>query len=114
MVIELGKEEYHLELVHEAGNESITAYILDGELEKFVRLPLKEFTVTVQGEAKRRLEFVACENRATGETVGDTSEFTARDSWLKTNTEFDARLNEIKIGNRVYRDVAFNYPKGNE
>ncbi len=112
--VELGKEEYHLELVHETGSPQMTAYILDGELEKFIRLPLAEFIIRVKGQNSEMLRFQASGNPATGEKVGDTSEYIASSSWLTNHAEFDGVLVEIKIGTKTYQEVAFSYPKGNE
>ena len=63
------------------------------------------------GEAK--LTFTGVANAGTGETVGDTSQFVARADWLVGVEAFDAVLPEVSIHGRVYRSVAFNYPKGN-
>ena len=113
-VIELGPDRHHLELVHEVGSEQITAYVLDGEMEKFVRIPQSQFQIRVSGSAAGLLDFHAVESAATGERVGDTSAFTASAPWLRTNAVFDGTLSEIKIEGQAYRDISFNYPKGNE
>jgi hypothetical protein len=63
------------------------------------------------GEA--RLTFAAVANAGTGETVGDTSQFVARADWLGGAGSFDAVLQEVSVRGRVYRSIAFNYPKGN-
>ena len=55
----------------------------------------------------------AVANAATGETVGDTSQFVAGADWLAGVEAFDAVLPEVSIQGRVYRNVAFKYPKGN-
>jgi hypothetical protein len=113
-VIELGPDRHHLELVHEAGSEQITAYVLDGEMEKFIRIPQSQFQIRVTRPSLGSLDFRAVESAATGERVGDTSAFTASAVWLKTNTVFDGVLAEIKIAPETYREIPFNYPKGNE
>lgn len=112
--VELGKEEYHLELVHDEGTPQISAFILDGEMEKFVRLPLEEFVIRAGGGNGELLRFQAVANPATGEKVGDTSEYSATSPWLTNHGRFDGVLVEIKIGSKSYQGVSFNYPKGNE
>ena len=112
--VELGPDQYHLELVHDAGSEQLTAYVLDGEMEKFIRISQSRFQIRVAGSLTGPLEFQAVERPATGERVGETSEFAAAAPWLKTNTAFDGVLTEIKIGGQTYRDISFKYPKGNE
>ncbi len=113
-VVELGTDQHHLELLHEAGSEVITAYVLDGEMEKFIRISQPQFQIRVTRPSLGPLDFHAVESAATGERVGDTSEFAASAPWLKTNAVFDGVLSEIKIAGQAYRDISFNYPKGNE
>lgn len=110
----LGDEVYQLEFVLDAGAGTMSAYVLDGHMENFVRINAPSFEVfaTVSGE-QRPLIFQATANSATGETVGDTSQFTAQADWLKTSTNFDAQLTQITIRGRAFSDVAFNFPAGN-
>ena len=113
--VALGHEEYHLELVRDAASGKLTAYVLDGEMEEFIRIKALAFDVeaTVAGE-KRPLQFQAVANSATGETVGDTSCFEAQADWLKVTASFDATLATLKIKNTTFLKVAFNFPKGND
>ena len=46
-LIELGKEEYHGELLHDDAAHKITIYLLDGEAKKSVAIPEKELTLNV-------------------------------------------------------------------
>jgi hypothetical protein len=111
----LGHEEYHVELVLDAAAGAMEAYVLDGEMEEFVRVPTASFEVTARlPGGEQTLVFNAVSNRATGETVGDTSFFTAQAGWLKTAKNFDALLKELKVKGNVYQNVAFNFPKGND
>jgi hypothetical protein len=111
----LGHEEYHLELVRDAATGKLAAYILDGEMEEFIRVKASAFDVeaTVGGE-RRPLTFQAVANSATGETVGDTSCFEVQADWLRTTASFDATLAMLKIKNTTFLKVAFNFPKGND
>ena len=111
----LGHEAYHLELVRDAATGALSAYVLDGEMENFIRVkaPSFEVTATVAGE-KRTLAFRAVANPVTGETVGDTSQFDAQADWLKTTGTFDAVLATLEIRGTPFANVAFNFPKGND
>jgi hypothetical protein len=111
----LGKETYHIELVRDAATGTLQAYVLDGEMEKFIRTNASSFeiTATVNG-APQTLTFKPVANAATGETVGDTSLFEASADWLKTTSQFDATLKSITIRGTAFNDVKFNFPKGNE
>jgi hypothetical protein len=53
-------------------------------------------------------------NPATGETVGDTSEFEVQADWLKGAPEFDGVLRRIAIRGSTFTDVKFNFPRGND
>jgi hypothetical protein len=111
----LGQEEYHLELVLDAPAGKLQAYVLDGELEKFIRLEQPSFEVTASfSNRQETLIFAAVPNNATGETVGDTSLFEAQAAWLKSVGTFDAVLKRLKVRTSIYQNVAFNFPKGND
>jgi hypothetical protein len=105
----------HIEFVKDPGTGRLDAYVLDDEMEEFVRISMPSFEVvaTVNGE-KRSLIFSAVANSATGETVGDTSYFTAQADWLKTTSQFDAVLTRLELKGETYTNVAFNFPKGND
>jgi hypothetical protein len=115
--IELGSEEYHLELVRDGSLGRLTAYIMDGELENFIRIGAESWTVTATVPGKgnpESLVFRAVANSATGEKVGDTSQFEATSDWIKAHEAFDGVLQAIEIRSKGYRDVKFSFPKGNE
>lgn len=111
----LGDEVYHIELVLDADAGKIQAFVLDGELENFIRssAPSFEVVATVKGEP-RTLTFMPVANPATGETAGDTALFEAQADWLKTTRDFDAVLKTINVRGTVFSDVKFNYPRGND
>ncbi len=115
IAVVLGDEAYHMELVLNADSGTLQAYILDGEMESFIRsaMPSIEITATVNG-APQTLVLQAVANPATGETVGDTSLFETQADWLKTTKEFDAVLKSITVRGTTFSDVKFNYPKGND
>lgn len=111
----LGDEVYHVELVLDPVAGKLQAYVFDGELENFIRSASPSFeVVAVVGGETKPLVFAPVANAATGETAGDTSLFEAQADWLKTTREFDAVLKEITVRGTVFKDVKFNYPKGND
>ena len=111
----LGNEAYHLELVRDPAAGTLSAYVLDGEMEMFIRLKAPSFeAVATVGAEKRPLTFKAVANAATGETVGDTAQFDAQADWLKTTATFDAVLTSLEIRGTKFDQVAFNFPKGND
>jgi len=113
--VELGEEEYHVELVRDATAGKLQAFVLDGELENFVRIaaPSLEVDVEVAGRPEK-LMFMAVANNATGEKLGDSSLFEAQADWLKTTPEFDGVLKEIIVRGKGYTNISFNFPKGSD
>jgi hypothetical protein len=109
----LGDEAYHIELVLDSTTGTLQAYVLDGEMEDFIRsaVPSIEIAATVGGVPKTII-LAAVANPATGETVGDTSLFEARAAWLTSAKEFDGVLKSITIRGTTFTGVKFNFPRG--
>lgn len=111
----LGEETYHLELVRDAATGKLSLYVMDGELENFVRInaPSIEIVATIAGKPTPLL-LQPVPNSLTGEKPGDTSLFEVTADWLKTTANFDAILTNIEIRGTPFTAVAFNFPKGND
>jgi hypothetical protein len=113
--VELGDHQYHLEFVHEATNGSLRAYVMDGHLEYFVRIPAATFEVAAQvGGTEESLTFHAVANNSTGETVGNTSQFEAQAEWLKRETNFAATVKTITIKGSTFSNVTVDFPGGKD
>ena len=111
----LGDEEYHIELVRDGAAGKLQAFVLDGELENFIRIQPESFDIAARISGRdETLTLKAVANSATGETVGDSSLFEAQADWLKTATNFDAAIKEINVRGVSYTNVVFNFPKGND
>ena len=108
----LGEEMYHLEFVLDVPAASLHCYVLDGHMERFVRIAAEGIEVEIDGEATVALQPV--ESRATGETVGDTSHFIAPVSWADEKPRFDAVVKEITVKGNRFGPIPFRYPEGNE
>jgi hypothetical protein len=111
----LGEEAYHLELVRDAVAGKLSLYVMDGELENFVRIsaPSIEITATVAGKPTT-LTLMPVANALTGEKPGDASLFEATADWLQNTTTFDGVIPRIEVRVTTFTAVAFNFPKGNE
>jgi hypothetical protein len=108
-------DNYHIEFVLDAASGTLSAYILDDEMEEFVRSDMPSFEMTAKvGGAEQPLVFKPVANPATGETVGDTALFLAQAGWLKTTKDFDAVIKSVTLDGTTFTDVKFNYPKGND
>lgn len=110
-LVELGEHQFALEFVRDAAAGTLTAYVLDAHVENFVRLPAKFIAVTidVKGRAES-LSLAAVANELSGETVGDTSQFTASADWLKREGEFAGKIAALEVRGTVFKDVAFTFP----
>jgi hypothetical protein len=108
VLVELGDHQYNLELVRDSAAGTLTAYVLDAHAENFVRVPLKAIEVVVRvGERTEKLALAATANALSGETVGDTSQFTGTAAWLKAAGKFKGTITEIEIRGSRFKDVAF-------
>ena len=74
--------------------------------------------VNTQGEEASKTTYIlnleAVPDVLTGETVSDTSEFTAQSYKLKRAQSFDGVISAIKIKGEKFNDVEFKFPEGNE
>lgn len=107
-LVELGDHTYALEFVHDASAGTLTVYVLDAHAENFIRLPDRSLEITVKpadAAEPSRLTLQAVANRATGETVGDTSQFTATSDLLKTAHPLEIGLPSIAIRGRVFEEI---------
>jgi hypothetical protein len=113
--VALAGGEYHVELVREAESGTLSAYVLDDEMEDFVRSSSPSFQLIVAGAGTpQTLNLSAVANPATGETVGDTSLFQAQADWLKTTGNFSATLHGLTVRGKTLDDVSFSFPAGND
>ena len=113
--IVLGDEQFHVELVRDPASGTLRAYILDGEMEDFVRISAKAFDILVDRDGRKEtLTFRPVADLATGETVGDTSLFETRADWLKQVDHFKGVIKLLPIQDQVFKAVAFDFPEGND
>lgn len=111
----LGAEAYHVEFVLDADAGRLRAYVLDGHMEQFIRLPAPALEVILNlPDGSQPLTLAAVANAATGETVGDTSHFAGQTDALRGRTNFQAVLRSLTIRGQTFEKVAFDYPRGNE
>lgn len=107
VLIELGDHAYNLELVRDAAAGKLTAYILDGHAENFIRIAMPAIEmVAITGGERRPLSLKAVANPATGETLGNTSQFEAQADWLKTVGDFPGTIESIEIRGTKFNSVA--------
>lgn len=110
--VELGDHEAHLDVVLDAATGKLTAYVMDAHAENFVRIPVESFEVIAKlpaGETTLVLKAVA--NAASGEKVGDTSQFEAQSDALKGVVGFDAELKQLVVRGKTYSKIPFHVGK---
>jgi hypothetical protein len=111
----LGYDDFHLEFVRDAEAGKLTAFVLDGHLHNFIRIRERYFEMDVAFNGQEEtLTFRQVANPATGETVGDSSQFEAEADWIRTVDEFEAVIRQIDVRSNVYENVQFNFPEGHE
>ncbi len=105
----LGDHVAQLELVagSEAGDWNL--YVLDGGAERFVRIEQPAVRLTMAGS---EVVFAAVANPDTGETVGNTAQFSGRAAGLTGESEFHVEIDEIVVFGQPFTDIDFDYPEG--
>jgi hypothetical protein len=119
VLVELGEEFGHVELVLDGTAGALTAYVLDGEAEQSVRLAQTSIGIRLNGVISNEhgggdqtwpVELAARANVLTGETVGDTSQFALTDPVLKGVKTFRGVIVHITYKGQDFRDVPVTYP----
>ena len=116
-LVVLGDEFTHVELVLEKATGKLTAYVLDDEAEKPVRLSQGAIELKINrlnSDQTLALQLKAVANVLTGETEGDTSQFEGQSDALAGATEFNAEIALIEVKGQTFVDVDFEFPDGNE
>ncbi len=113
--IVLGSEAFHLELVREKETGVLKMFVLDGHMEKFVRISQETIEVEIQADGfLTDTVFLAVATAATGETVGDTSLYETSADWVKTLDRFRGVISKIRIRENSFTNTVFSFPEGNE
>ena len=113
--VTLGDDEFHLELVRDPETGTLSGYVLDDEMEEFVRISAPSLVLDVQrGGQPQRLVLSPVADLATGETVGNTSLYQGQADWLKTEGHFDATLEPVSIHGSTFGPTPFHFPSGND
>ena len=114
----------HVELVLDAAEGKLTAYILDGSLEKPAKF--KQETLAIgfipkgapATEAKPGEETLSDTEEivltAVNAEAGEASEFVGQSDKLKGLAKFDGLINAVSFGGKDYKEVKFEFPEGNE
>ena len=109
-LIEIGAHVAQVEIVHDAAAGTLAAYVMDGHASRAVRLPAKSLRVRIEvGGEEFAFELKPVADALTGETVGDTSHFETSADLLGRISGFRGVIVELRVFDRVFRDVTFTY-----
>jgi len=110
-LVEVGEHQFNLEFILNASSGKLTAYLLDAHAENFVRLETQtlEIDVAAPGPA-RRLILNATANAATGETVGNTSQFEGKVDWLKGATSLTGTVARLDVRGTNFLQIPIVVP----
>lgn len=102
-LIELGQEEYHAELVHDAATKTVTIYLLDGSASKPVPISEPDVIVNMVVEGTP-IQAKLTASPQEGDPAGQASRFSISDEKLLESLEAErasGRLN-VTIGGKPY------------
>jgi hypothetical protein len=112
--IGLGEDQFNLELVRDPAAGTLKAFVLDGEMEDFIRISAKVLEIDVEHEGRKdTLKLLPVADAATGETVGDTCLFLTQADWLKRVDHFKGVIKNLAIQDQKFQSIAFSFPEGN-
>ena len=87
-LVELGKENFHAELVH--GDGGVSMYVLDGSATKMVPIPSEKLVVSLKND-DQVATFDLAANPEANDAAGQTARFTSTDAkldeWLDAGAE---------------------------
>lgn len=122
-LMEVGEEFAHLELVLDRHASKLTLYVLDGEVEKPVRLTASSLKMSTSAarfdqlpkevtSELRAIEFKAVANPLTGEAVGNTSEFVSENPSYRYLSEIIGSIENVEIKGQKFSSIKIAFPKG--
>lgn len=106
-LVEVGDHQFNVELVLDRETGRLAAYVLDGHAENFVRIVQPAIEVRLKDPA-RGLMLTAVANPATGETVGNTSQFEATAPWLKSAGDVAGEIVRLEIRGATFSALSFS------
>jgi len=110
VLVEVGRHQFNFEILSDAAAGKLTVWVLDAHAENYVRIPAPTLQVsaTVDG-GEKVLALTAVANAASGEKVGDTSQFEGSAEWLKKGGGFSGVIKSVQLGGQSFGDVTFRY-----
>ena len=116
-LIMLGGHAAHVELLLDESSGRLDAYLLDGHAEHPVRTEARgiELGWRLSGQdAWQSVLLAPVASALSGETVGDTSHFSAEVPALKGQKAFEVRIPPLRLRGPEFPAIETRYPEGNE
>lgn len=109
-LLEVGKHQFNIEVLVDAAKGKVTAWILDAHAEDYVRIPAPTLRLSaVAGGQQHEVTLAAVANPASGEKVGDTSQFEGVAEWLKSTPAFSGTFHDVAIRGAGFGNVTFQH-----
>lgn len=113
LLVDVGDDFAHVELVFDTAQGTLSAYILDGEAEEVV--PLKQPTILVRlSRPARTLKLKAVVSPLNGEKPGATSSYALTDLSLKGLSQIQGTLVSVNFNGQIFKNLAFQLPPKKE
>ena len=93
-LVELGKEEFHAEVVHDEAGGSVTIYVLDSKAKTAVPIDAKELTINLKHDGKGE-QFKLAAQPQDSDAKGKSSRFVSKDKELVG--DLDAKGAEARL-----------------
>jgi hypothetical protein len=111
----VAEHKYHLELVRDATNGLMQAYVLDDHLHDFIRVAETNFTLVANlGGQTEHLEFQRTTNAMSPSPSDPSFLFEARADWVKNATSFEGLIPSITLKGQTFTNITFPFPKGTQ
>lgn len=109
-LVEVGRHQYNIEVLVDAPKGKVTAWFLDAHAEDYVRIPAPSLRMTANvGNESKEVVLAAVANPASGEKVGDTSQFEGAADWLKNLPSFSGTFQDVSIRGTAFGNVTFRH-----
>jgi hypothetical protein len=106
--VTIADHKFVLELVRDAAEGKMTAYILDGHMEKAAPVSENRFSLVVKLDGQEELlSFSRVENSA-----DPSAPFEARADWIKSSARFQGVIPSITIQDETFTNISITFPKG--
>lgn len=111
-LVEVGKHQFNIEVLVDAPKGKITAWILDAHAEDYVRIAAPALRLVASSPSgNQELPLAAVGNPASGEKVGDTSQFEASADWIRSTPAFTGTFQDVAIRGASFGNVTFQHGK---